>query len=405
MRFFVILALLFIVSPAFAFDPQAATDAYLKTVSAAAKLKSDSYFEGGYWLILWNALYGIGVSVLLIVGGFSARMRSLGQKLARWRWPSIALYGVFWALAMFVLSLPLDFYQNYIREHQYALSNQNFFAWLSDDLIGLAVSVVATAIILPVIYAVIRVAPKSWWIWGTGVVLGFLAVAVVISPLFLEPLFNHFQSLAPGPIREQILSLARSDGVPAHDVLEFDNSRQTKRISAHVSGLFGTTQISLNDNLLKQCTPDEVLAVLGHEMGHYVMGHVFTFLCWEFFVIAAGFAFSRWVLGRAVRLFGIEGPADVAGFPVIYATFTLYFLVLTPLTNTLTRTQEMQADIFGLNLARRPDAFATVALKLSNYRKLEPGPWEEFVFYDHPSGRTRIFTAMRWKAENLAGGK
>jgi len=405
MRFFVILALLFIVSPAFAFDPQAATDAYLKTVSAAAKLKSDSYFEGGYWLILWNALYGIGVSVLLIVGGFSARMRSLGQKLARWRWPSIALYGVFWALAMFVLSLPLDFYQNYIREHQYALSNQSFLAWLSDDLIGLAVSVVATAIILPVIYAVIRVAAKSWWIWGTGVVLGFLAVAVVISPLFLEPLFNHFQSLAPGPIREQILSLARSDGVPAHDVLEFDNSRQTKRISAHVSGLFGTTQISLNDNLLKQCTPDEVLAVLGHEMGHYVMGHVFTFLCWEFFVIAAGFAFSRWVLGRVVRRFGIEGPADVAGFPVIYAAFTLYFLVLTPLTNTLTRTQEMQADIFGLNLARRPDAFATVALKLSNYRKLEPGPWEEFVFYDHPSGRTRIFTAMRWKAENLAGGK
>ena len=188
-------------------------------------------------------------------------------------------------------------------------------------------------------------------------------------------------------------------------MLVFDSSRQSKKISAHVSGLFGTTQISLTDNLIQQCTPDEVLAVLGHEMGHYVMGHVFTMLISISLILAGGFAFANLVFRSAIRRYGarwsVLGVADPAGLPLIAAALTAYFLVMTPVLNTLTRVQEMQADIFGLNLARRPDAFATVALKLSTYRKLDPSPLEEMVFFDHPSGRTRIFTAMRWKAQEM----
>jgi STE24 endopeptidase len=385
------------------FDPAAATDAYLKSLPDAARHKSDAYFEGGYWLLLWNALYGVAACVVLLASGASARMRDLALHLLRWRWPAVALYGVLFTLATAVLTLPLDVYQQYFREHACGLSNQSFGAWLGDDLIGLAVGAVSAAIVLPIIYAVIRAAPRSWWLWGTGVVLGFVAVLTVLGPVFLEPLLNHFQPLPDGPLRTQILSLARADGVPAHDVMEFDNSRQTNRISAHVSGLLGTTQISLNDNLIRQCSPDEVLAVLGHEMGHYVMNHVFNFLLSMAFVIAGGFAFARWCFAVAWRRFGsawrLGGIDDPAGLPILFAAFTLYLLAMTPVVNTLTRMQEVQADIFGLNLARRPDAFATVALKLSTYRKLDPTRLEEFVFYDHPSGRTRIATAMRWKAE------
>ena len=388
---------------ALAFDPQAATEAYLKSVPVADKLKSNAYFAGGYWLILWNAAYTIGVSVLLLATGLSARLRDVAFRIGKWRWPSVALYAAMFMAVTTLLTLPFDIYQGFIREHAYGLSNQSFPGWLGDSSIGLAVNIVSAAIVLPIIYAVIRAAPASWWLWATGVTMLFVALAAVIGPVFLEPLLNHFAPMPDGTLRDQILSLARSDGVPAHDVLVYDSSRQTSRISAHVSGLFGTTQISLTDNLLKQCTPDQVLAVLGHEMGHYVMGHVFSFLLVLSVIFAGSFAFARWSFGRLVGRFGaswgVRGLDDPAGLPVLVIAFTAYLFVLTPVLNTLTRQQEMQADIFGLNLARRPDAFAQVALKLSTYRKLDPSPLEEFVFYDHPSGRTRIFTAMRWKAE------
>ena len=404
----IILAIVLSAAPAFAaagFDPVAATDAYLRSVPDAARQKSDAYFEGGYWLILWNASWGIAVSVLLLFSGLSARLRDAAFRVTRRRFPAIALYAVLYTVLAAVLTLPLDIYRDFIREHQYGLSNQTFGAWCSDDLIGLAVSLVFSAILVPVIYAAIHRSPRLWWLWGTGITMAFFIMATAISPVFLEPLLNHFQPLQQGPVREQILAMARSDGVPAHDVLEYDNSRQTNRISAHVSGFLGTTQISLNDNLVKQCTPDEILAVLGHEMGHYVMNHVFNFLLQVGIIVAGGFALVRWLFvgllaryGAGWRVLGIDDPA---GLPLFVAVFTAYVFILTPVLNTLIRGQEMQADIFGLNLARRPDAFANVALKLSTYRKLSPGRWEEAIFYDHPSGRTRIMTAMRWKAEQM----
>ncbi len=399
--------LLLAAGPAWAaeFDAQAATDTYLNSVPHAARLKSDAYFEGGYWLILWNALYGIAVAVLLLATGLSARMRTLSFRLGRRRWIGIALYAVLFMLVTAVLQLPLDIYQGFVREHSYALANQTFLAWLTDDAIGLAIGMVSAAIVLPLIYAAIAASPRRWWIWGTVIAMLFVGLNQVIAPVFLEPMLNHFQPLAAGPMRDQILDMARSDGVPATNVKEFDSSRQSNRISANVSGLFGTTQISITDNLIKQCTPDQVLAVLGHEMGHYVMGHVIGALLFGSALVAGGFAFARWLFGLLVRRYGtrwgVHEVSDPAGLPILVLAFTLYFFVLTPVLNTLTRNQEYQADLFGLNLVRRPDAFAQVALKLSTYRKLDPSPLEEFVFFDHPSGHTRIFTAMRWKAEQM----
>jgi STE24 endopeptidase len=400
-----ILAVMLAASPACAaaFDPEAATQAYLNSVPAAARLKSDAYFEGGYWLILWNALWGIGVSALLLGSGLSARMRDAAFRITSWRFPAIALYAAAFSVVTFVLTLPLDIYQGFFREHAYDLSNQSFPAWAGDDLTAFAVSTVLLSLLAPLVYLAIRAAPRSWWLWGTGLVLAFFVLVSLLSPLFLEPLFNHFQQLPPGPLRDQIVAMARADEIPASNVMQFDNSRQTSRISAHVSGFFGTTQISLNDNLLRQCTPDQVLAVLGHEMGHYVMNHEVNFLVYLVFIVAGGFLSARWCCARLLERFGarwrVHGIDDPAGLPLLAASLTAYLFVLTPVSNSLIRQQEMQADIFGLNLARRPDAFAQVALKLSSYRKLNPSPLEEIVFFDHPSGHTRILTAMRWKAQ------
>jgi STE24 endopeptidase len=198
--------------------------------------------------------------------------------------------------------------------------------------------------------------------------------------------------------------MARSNDVKADEVYWFDASKQTKRISANVSGLLGTTRISLNDNLLNRTTLPEIRAVMGHEMGHYVLNHGAKLIIEFGLVFLIGF----YVLNRSYEIFlnrygsrfSLKSGDDLAGAPVLIAILTLVFFLLTPLTNTITRTGEMEADVFGLNLAREPDGFSKVALKLSEYRKMSPSPLEEFIFYDHPSGETRIRMAMRWKKEN-----
>jgi STE24 endopeptidase len=185
-----------------------------------------------------------------------------------------------------------------------------------------------------------------------------------------------------------------------------DASRQTKRISANVSGLLGTTRITLNDNLLNRSSQASIEAVMGHEMGHYVLNHIYKMLLFLCIIIVMMLTLLRWSLGKCIEKFGarwqLTGVGDLAALPLALALISVCSFVSTPLFNTMIRTQEIEADVFGLNAARQPDGFADAAVQLSEYRKLEPGPIEEFIFYDHPSGATRIRTAMRWKAEHLA---
>ena len=193
--------------------------------------------------------------------------------------------------------------------------------------------------------------------------------------------------------------------MPADDVYEFDASRQSKRISANVSGMFGTTRISLNDNLLKRVSPAGVKAVMGHELGHYVLDHVYHLTIYFGLVFGIGFVFVRRAMERLIAWrggrWGVRAPGDVAGLPLLAVVFAGWLFLTTPVLNTIIRTAEVEADIFGLNAAQEPDGFAEASLLLAEYRKMEPGPVEEFMFFDHPSGRNRIYAAMRWKAEHL----
>jgi STE24 endopeptidase len=235
----------------------------------------------------------------------------------------------------------------------------------------------------------------------------FLVLALFIGPVFISPLFNEYQPLPDGKVKDAILSMARANGVPADNVYAFDASRQTKRISANVSGLGSTIRISLNDNLLNRGTPAEVKAVMGHELGHYVLNHTYKLLLSLGLVVLAGFAFIDAGFRRLVAARGgqwqISGIADAKGLPLLMGLFSLYVFLSTPVLNGIVRTSEVEADVFGLNAAREPDGFASIAMKLSEYRKIAPGYWEEMLFFDHPSGRTRVLTAMKWKAENRPG--
>ena len=387
-----------------AFNAATATQHYLDMLSPAQKAKSDAYFEGGYWLLLWNMLYTLAVGFIFLKLGLSRMIKGLAQKVNNVNLQNL-IYGILYLLLAWVLAFPMSVYQDFYREHQYDLSNLTFGGWITEALKALGLELFFGSIILVILYIAIRRTGARWWVWGAAISIGFAILGAFIAPVFLAPIFNQYKPLEEGPIKAQILSMARANNIPADNVYQFDASKQSNKISANVSGFASTTRISLNDNLLKRCSPAEIKAVMGHEMGHYVMNHVYKGILEIGVLLFITFALANWIFNFIVSRWGISlsisGITDIAGLPLLAVIFSVLSFFSTPINNTLTRTQEVEADMFGLNAAREPDGFASTAMKLSEYRKINPGHWEEIFFFDHPSGRVRVSNAMNWKAENL----
>jgi STE24 endopeptidase len=387
------------------FNAEAATNAYLAQIPADARERSDAYFEGGYWMILWDFLYGAAVLLLLLNLGWSAAMRDFAERVTRFKPVHTVVYWVQYLLLTTILGFPLTVYEDYFREHKYGLATQTFGPWMGDQLKGLLVGLVLGGILTVVLFGIVRRLQRTWWIWGAVVTIGFMILVVLIAPVFIVPIFNKVTRLDDPKVTQPILSLARANGIPARDVFEVDASRQSTRMSANVSGFGNTMRITLNDNLLRRGSPEEIQAVMGHEMGHYVLHHIYKDILFFGVVIVIAFALLQWTLKWSLQRWGekwkIRGVGDTAVLPLVLLFVSIFGFLVTPILNTQTRTTEGEADMYGLNASRQPDGFAQAAIHLGEYRKMNPGPVEEWIFFDHPSGRNRIYAAMRWKAENL----
>ncbi|MEH6702792.1 M48 family metallopeptidase [Parasphingorhabdus sp.] len=397
--------MLFAQSGSAAFDVEQASRAYIDTLQGADLEKSNSYFEGGYWLILWGALVGILVDFLILQSRLSARFRDWAERVTSRKWLQPALYTFPYVIAGFLITLPWTIYTAFFREQQYGLMSQDFGSWFGEQVIGLAISLVIFPLLIMAIFAVIRRAPKTWWLWGTGVITIFLFIGMMLGPVFISPLFNDYNDMEAGPMRDKIVAMAAEYDIPAENIYVFDQSKQHKRISANVSGLGPTIRISLNDNLLERTDPEEVAAVMGHELGHYVLGHTWRSIFILALIMAVGLfitaRFAPRLIERHGEKWGVRSISDPAAIPVFSIILILYFLAATPAFNTLIRVNESDADQFGLDTAKEPDGFAKVAMRLSEYRKIEPGPVEEMLFFDHPSGATRVRMSMQWKADHV----
>lgn len=387
------------------FNAETATDAYLAQIPAASRARSDAYFEGGYWLLLWDFIYGVVIALLLLNLRWSAAMRDLAERITRFRPLQTFIYWVEYLVLTSVLGFPLAVYEGYFREHKYGLATQTFGPWMGDQLKGLAIGLILGGIIVVILFALVRRLQRTWWIWGAVVTMGFVVFVALIAPVYLVPVFNKVTLLNDPKITTPILSMARANDIPAKNVYEIDASKQSTRMSANVSGLGKTLRITLNDNLLRRGSPEEIQSVMGHEMGHYVLNHIYKGLEFFLIIIVLGFVFLRWSLQWCLARWGekwqIRGIGDPAVLPLVVLLGSVFFFILTPIQNTETRTMEHEADMFGLNASRQPDGFAQAAIHLGEYRKMKPGPLEEWIFFDHPSGYNRIHDAMRWKAENL----
>jgi STE24 endopeptidase len=387
------------------FNAQAATDAYLAEMPAEARAKSDAYFEGGYWLLLWDFLYVVAASLILLNLRWSAKMRDLAERVTRFKPVHTIVYWAQYLVLTTILYFPITVYEGFTREWKYGLATQTFGAWIGDEFKGLLVGLVLGGILIVPLFGLGRKAPRTWWIWGAGVMTVFTAFVALIAPVFIFPIFNKVTKLNDPKVTVPILSMARANGIPAHDVYQIDASKQTTRMSANVSGFGSTMRITMNDNLLKRGSSEEIQSIMGHEMGHYVLNHVYKGIVFFGIMFFLGFALLasalNWSLARWGEKWQIRGLGDLAILPLVVLWGSVFLFVLTPVQNSFVRIQEHEADMFGLNASAQPDGFAQAAIHLGEYRKMSPGPVEEWIFFDHPSGRNRIHDAMVWKAEHL----
>ena len=240
------------------FDATAATNAYLAQIPADKTARSDAYFEGGYWMILWDFLYGVVIALLLLNLRWSARMRDLSERVTRFKPVHTFVYWLQYLVLTSILVFPLTVYEDYFREHKYGLATQTFGPWIGDQMKELGVNLVLGGLLAMLLFGVVRRLSRTWWIWGAVVTILFLIFTVLISPVYIVPIFNKVTRLNDPKIVDPILSMARANGIPAKDVFEIDASRQTTRMSANVSGFAHTMRITLNDNLLRRGSPEEI---------------------------------------------------------------------------------------------------------------------------------------------------
>lgn len=383
------------------FDAAAATAALVDGLGPEVLERAASYTAGSHWLLLWNLLVaGLVAYVVIRLGLLDRVAKRIGPGRPNLQ---VFLVAATWFLAATLLSLPWDAWAGWWRETAFGRTSQPLADWLVQGAIGTGVAMLIGSLFMVALYALMRRAGRRWWAWTGGLVAAAITALLVISPVLIEPLFNDYQPLPDGDVRTALAAHAIAAGVPTDRIFVYDGSRQSNNFTANVSGLFGSARIAISDVALKGADLAEVEAVTGHEIGHYVLGHMWRLVfLFAVLAVAAFFLVDRfypWFAGR----FGTDATiADPRGLPVLLFMLSVFGLLIMPLTNGISRLHEIESDRYSLETVNKPEALASALLKTGDYRNPRPHPVQEFLFYTHPSVERRVMTALEWKAAHAA---
>jgi Zn-dependent protease with chaperone function len=358
--------------------------------------KALAYYKSG------NALWWVGQAVdagfllALLATGFSARMRRRAERIGGGWLGTVAVYAVLYRVLDWLVMRPLAFYAGFVRPHAYGLSSQSFGKWLRDSSIDLAVSSLVGVVLAAGLYAWIRKAPRRWWLGATACLVPFLFLVFLIEPLWIAPLYNDFGPMKDPALETKILSLAERAGIEGSRVFEVNKSVDTKMVNAYVTGVFASKRIVLWDTLLARLDEPEVLAVMGHEMGHYALHHVLLGIAVYALLAGVGlYAIHRiapWAIARWCGTMGFARLDDVASLPLLLLLLQLGSFVLMPGALAFSRWMEHEADRFALELTQDNHASASAFAKLQQSNLSNPRPGPLFVWWraTHPPLGERI---------------
>jgi STE24 endopeptidase len=340
--------------------------------------KASRYHRTGNWLWGLVQVWTLAVPAALLVTGTSARLRDLAWKVGR-RWVvAVAIYAALYIALVALINLPLTYYLGFVRPHEYGLSDESFGHWLRDATVRLLVAMLMGALFLWVPYALLARSPRRWWLYTGLLAVPFSFGMVLVKPAWYDPLFNRFGPMEDKRLEARIVALAERAGVSGARVYQVDKSRETRTVNAYVTGFLGTKRIVLWDTTLARLAPEEVLCVMGHELGHYVLGHVVLGTSLSCVLTLAGLAFVHVVSGALIRhfrgRFGFDRPADVASLPLLFLLGHLFFLATTPLSYAVSRSMEHEADRFALEITRDNYGCASAFVKFQQDNLSYPSP-------------------------------
>ncbi len=379
--------------------PQAASVAFDQEAPVSVPPPSEKalrYYRSGNVLWVVNLLWSLAIPLLFLFSGFSTRIRDWARRLGRKWFFIIAVYFVLFSVICFAIDLPLSYYEEYFRQHAYGLSTQTFQKWAGDSLKGLIVGLVMGCVFLWIPYLLLEKSPRRWWLYSSILAVPFLFFIMLISPIWIDPLYNEYGPMKNKELEGKILALAERAGIEGSRVFEVNKSVDTRAVNAYVTGFLGTKRIVLWDTLLAKMDDREVLVVMAHEMGHYVLHHVVWGIVFASLLILSALYSAYSLAERLIKKFkvrwGFEQLSDIASLPLILVLTGVLAFLLSPVALAYSRYQEHEADRFALEMTRSNHAAATAFVKLQreNLGVPRPGPLYKMWRETHPSIGERI---------------
>ena len=352
-------------------------------------------------------LLGLFLSFAFLLGSFAlGKEGGLSSWFARWIetwssscWITVAVYGIGGVLVSTLLFLPLKFYAGFTLEHRYHLSNETAGGWFLDLSKSLVLDLILTVAMLEIIYALLRTVTDSWWLYAAGLWILFVVLLGNLFPILILPLFYKLKPVENKTLVNKLIKMAAKVKAKILGVYEMDMSRKTKKANAMLAGLGHTKRIIFGDTILNQYTQKEIEAILAHELGHFYYKHTWKQIFLSSIATLIGLFLTHHVLSYFVGVIGFRGLEDVANFPLLLLSLSLFFFIITPLNNIFSRYCERQSDRFALEQTNDPKSFISSMEKLAeqNLADLEPNPFIEFCLHSHPSIGKRIQMAKMFK--------
>jgi STE24 endopeptidase len=381
------------------FDVQQATDTYINSLGIEALAKATAYTSGSHWILLWGFLISALTTWVFVKYGILNKIDAKLNKRSLWL-RSFVISGAFIFLSS-LLMLPWSIYSDWWREVSYGKTSQPIEDFLSQGGISLLLSSLLGGLFFSGIYFFIRRVGQFWWAWSGGLTAVFISTMMLLGPIWIEPLFNKYTPLPQGEVREALEVLAKQANINPDRIFVYDGSRQSNRFTANVSGLGSSARIAISDVALKSASLDEVKAVTGHEIGHYVSGHVWNLIGTATVLAMLFFYLANALFSKVSRSIGSASViADPIGIPVLLLCVSFLALLAQPVINFVVRQGEIEADQYSYQSVNLPDAMATALVKTAEYRNPRPNAVQEFIFYSHPSVEKRVKAAMEWKAQH-----
>jgi STE24 endopeptidase len=355
------------------------------------------------WLGVTDFVVGFVFLVVLLATRWSDSLRDLAYRLGFQNYSfSLFMYLVLLLGISKALGIGLDYY-GFRLERRFKLSNQRFGSWLWDEVKGFLLSLVLGTVVIELLYFTIRQWPQNWWLLAWVLFMGLFVLLAQLAPVILLPIFYKFEPLEDEELRRRLVILSERAGTRVRGVYRWRLSEKSKKANAALTGLGNTRRIILADTLLDNYTPDEIEAVLAHELGHHVHRHILKSILVQAAITFVGFWAANWTLHYAVDRHMFEELSDFADLPLLALVSVVLSFLLMPALNAYSRFNERQADRYAFESIATVEPFVSSMNKLAeqNLAERTPSKWVEWFFHSHPSISRRLAAAERWgRAQN-----